>query len=242
MIKKVVIAAAGKGTRMLDLVKDRPKHIIPVAGQPFLFYLLSNLKAAGIDKMYLVVGHQKEKMLEFVESVKDKFNIQTIDQFEIIGRDRYGTACAIEAAEQMVGKNDFIAVYGDNLYSVDDIKTLMLEDGFNYIAGYEHSEPERYGVLVEKDGFLQETMEKPAKEIARGHRINTGLYKFKTEIFDVIRSVEKSARGEYELTDAITILAKQGKVKVSTIKDYWYDFGRPEDIDVMHKFINSQRS
>lgn len=61
MIRKAIIAAAGKGTRMLDLARDIPKHLIPINGKPFLFYLLANLKEAGITDVGIVVGHLKEK-------------------------------------------------------------------------------------------------------------------------------------------------------------------------------------
>ena len=240
MIKKVVIAAAGKGTRMLELAKDKPKHIIQVAGQPFLYYLLKNLKAAGLEDIFLVVGHHKQKMIEFVDTVKEEFAITLVDQFEQLGQNRYGTACPVEAAADFVAGEQFVAVYGDNLYSVDDLMAININDDFNYVAGFKHDEPERYGVLVTHDGLLEKIIEKPAREIAKGHTINTGLYKFTPEIFKAIDEIVVSPSGEYYLTDAISLLAHEGKVKVIQIKDYWLDFGRPEDVETVSNFLNSQ--
>ncbi len=240
MTNKVVIAAAGKGSRMLGLAKDRPKHIISVQGKPFLYYLLSNLKQAGLTEMLLVVGYKKEKMIEFCDSVKQEFNITIIDQADKLGSDKYGSACPIEATADLIGREDFIAVYGDNLYSVEDLKAINNSDEFNYVAGFKHQNPERYGVLITHNGLLEQIIEKPAPEIAEGHLINTGLYKFKPEVFEAINKISLSPRGEYELTDAVSLLAHEGKVKVAKIKDYWLDFGRPEDIKIVEQFLETR--
>ena len=66
--KKMVIPAAGKGTRMLDLAKDRPKHLIDVLDRPFLYYVLENLQEAGFEEMILVMGHHAERMVEFAKN------------------------------------------------------------------------------------------------------------------------------------------------------------------------------
>ena len=66
------------------------------------------------------------------------------------------------------------------------------------------------------------------------------MYKFTPEIFDKIFQIEKSSRGEYEITDAISLLAKEKKVKVKKLNDFWMDFGRPEDIIKISRFLNSK--
>ena len=96
MIKKVLISAAGRGSRMLDLSKDKPKHLIEINNKPFLYYLLSNLKEAGFEEIIMVVGYKKEFMEEFLAEYKDTFNITLVNQFDILGEDRYGTACPLE--------------------------------------------------------------------------------------------------------------------------------------------------
>ena len=81
-------------------------------------------------------------------------------------------------------------------------------------------------------------MEKPKEFV--GNLINTAMYKFTPEIFAALRQIELSLRGEYELTDAISILATQKKVKVKMIQDYWLDFGKPEDIERVAKFLQER--
>lgn len=246
MINKVVIAAAGQGTRMLELSKNQSKHLIRVKERPFLAYLMDNLVLAGYSDIILVVGFKKELMEDFKNDFlknskaaagKD-VKIQIVDQHEILGpkEKEYGTACPIKCVKDIVGKDGFIYVYGDNLFSVEDLKSMSVDDKFCYIAGLKQEHPEKYGVLIEgKDGFLEKIIEKPKEFV--GDLINAGLYKFTDEVFDKVFKIEKSPRGEYEITDVISMLAKEKKVKIKKIKDYWHDFGNPEDVKKLTEFL-----
>jgi bifunctional UDP-N-acetylglucosamine pyrophosphorylase/glucosamine-1-phosphate N-acetyltransferase len=245
-IKKVVISAAGQGTRMLELSKDKSKHLISVENRPFLAYLMTNLVSAGYEDIILVVGFKKELMEEFknefINSSKDyeKIKIQIADQYEILGpkEKEYGTACPVKCVKEIVGKENFIYVYGDNLFSVADLKSMNIDDEFCYIAGLKQEHPEKYGVLIEDgDDFLEEIIEKPKEFV--GDLINAGLYKFNHEVFDKISEVKKSPRGEYEITDVISLLAKERRVKIKKIKDYWHDFGNPADVEKLSNFIKN---
>lgn len=245
MITKVVIAAAGQGTRMLELSKDKSKHLICVQNRPFLAYLMDNLVMAGYRDIILVVGFKKELMKDFKDeflhhSKTKKIKIQIVDQHEILGpkEKEYGTACPIKCVKDIVGKENFIYVYGDNLFSVDDLKLMNIDDEFCYIAGLKQEHPEKYGVLIEDgDDFLEKIIEKPKKFV--GDLINAGLYKFTPEVFDKISKIKKSPRGEYEITDVISLLAKERRVKIKKIKDYWHDFGNPEDVEKLSNFIKN---
>ena len=251
MIKKVVVAAAGQGVRMLHLADNKSKHLICVKERPFLAYLIDNLVVAGYTDIILVVGFKKELMENFKDEFltcskavknlrldKGEIKIQIIDQHEILGpkEKEYGTACPIKCIKDIVKEEDFIYVYGDNLFSVEDLKSMNITDEFCYIAGLKIDNPEKYGVLIE-DGadFLEKIIEKP-KEFA-GNLINAGLYKFTKEVFDKISQIKKSERGEYEITDVISLLAEEKRVKIKKIKDYWHDFGNPEDIKKLSEFF-----
>ena len=240
MIKKVVIAAAGQGTRMLHLTKTRSKHLIKVQKKSFLGYLLDNLLKAGYKELILVVGYKEELMREFLKEYKYKANV--VNQFEILGgkEKMYGTACPLKCVEDIVGKEDFLFVCGDNIYSVADLKAMNVGGKYSYVAGIYHEHPEKYGVLVTDDGFLKRIIEKPKKYV--GNLINTGLYKFTFEVFKKLSKIKKSPRGEYEITDIITLLAKEKKVKVNRIKDYWIDFGSPEDIIKFTRFLKTSKN
>jgi UDP-N-acetylglucosamine diphosphorylase / glucose-1-phosphate thymidylyltransferase / UDP-N-acetylgalactosamine diphosphorylase / glucosamine-1-phosphate N-acetyltransferase / galactosamine-1-phosphate N-acetyltransferase len=237
MLNKVLISAAGRGTRMLHLSQDRPKHLIEVNGKPFLYYVLNNLKLAGFHEFILVVGYKKEMMDEFFDQYKNEFNLQIINQFEVMGDEKYGTAMPLLAAEKYLANENFLAIYGDNLYSIEDLQALNIDDNFNYIAGLIHQHPEKFGVLIRDDqDFLEKIIEKPETYV--GNLINTGLYKFTPDVFAKLPLVGLSSRGEYELTDAISMLAHEKKVKIKEIKNFWLDFGKPEDVQTISEFLN----
>ena len=241
MIKKVVIFAAGRGTRMLHLSKDKPKHLIEVNNKPFLYHTLNNLKQAGFEEFIMVVGYKKELMEDFLDKYKKDFNIKIVNQFDILGEDRYGTACPLECVKDFIGGDDFLAVNGDNLFDVKDLKRFNNDDQYHYVAGLPHNHPEKYGVLqVGNDNFLESVIEKPAEPI--GNLINTGLYKFTSDVFDYLDKIELSPRGEYELTDVVNLLAKEKKVKAMSLNGIWLDFGKPEDIKRVEEYLNAKKN
>jgi len=246
MVNKVVIAAAGQGTRMLELSKDRPKHLIEVKNRPFISYLLDNLLLAGYKELILVVGFKVDLMEGFVKDYtapngigSNSYKIKIINQCDILGpkEKEYGTACPVKCVENIINQDSFLYLYGDNLFSVEDLKSMNIDDGFCYVGGLKHDNPEKYGVLI-RDGedFLEEIIEKPKDFV--GDLINAGLYKFTHDVFEKIIKIKKSVRGEYEITDAISMLAEEKKVKIKIIKDFWQDFGNPEDVKKVSNFLN----
>ncbi|OGZ67049.1 MAG: hypothetical protein A3D35_02120 [Candidatus Staskawiczbacteria bacterium RIFCSPHIGHO2_02_FULL_34_9] len=245
MVKKVVISAAGQGTRMLELSKEKSKHLISVKERPFLAYLLDNILEAGYKEIILVVGFREDMIRGFLKDYKfngNDYKIEIVSQFDILGpkEKEYGTACPIKCVKDLIGSENFISLCGDNFYTVEDLKLINVDDEFNYVAGILNDKPENFGVLVEEDGFLKEIIEKPEEFV--GNLINTSLYKFTPEIFEKVFEIEKSSRGEYEITDAISLLAKEKKVKIKKIKDYWMDFGRPDDIKKFEDYLKVSKN
>jgi len=234
MVKKVVIAAAGQGTRMQDLTKDKSKHLIEVNGKPFLSYVFDNLLKAGYTDFTLVVGYEAGLVEEFLKEYGYKARV--VNQFEVLGPKEviYGTACPLMCVKEI--KEPFLYLCGDNFYSVKDLEEMNSDDEYNYVAGINNKEPENFGVLVAENGFLKEIVEKP--QIFVGNLINTSLYKFTPEIFSKVSQINKSPREEYEITDAVSLLARDKKVKVKEIKDFWMDFGKPEDIKKFSEYLN----
>ncbi len=247
MVKKVVIAAAGQGTRMLHLTKEKSKHLIRVKKRPFLAYLLDNLFLAGYRDLILVTGFKEELVEEFLKTYnpplkslrKSQYKIKMVSQYEILGpKDKmYGTACPLKCVKDIVGKSQFLYLCGDNLYSVRDLKAINIKGKYSYVAGIYHKNPEKYGVLVEDNGLLKKVVEKPKEFI--GNIVNAGLYKFTSDVFGKISKITKSPRGEYEITDAINLLAREKKMKIQKIQDFWLDFGNPADIIKVSYFLRS---
>ena len=225
---KAVIMAAGKGTRMLPLTEKVPKVLVKVNKKPFLYYVLSRLKEAGFDEIAIIVGYKKERFPKFLK--KYGFVAELIEQDE-----QKGTGHAAKLAKKFAGKDNFILLGGDNLWSAKDLQSMPMKSGMCYVAGMHVDNPQQYGVLVVERDKLVKIIEKPKKFV--GDLINTGLYKFTPEIFDALEKIKLSPRGEYELTDAITILAEKGKVGVLRLEDYWLDLGSIEDIPKVEKFL-----
>ena len=246
-VDKVVIAAAGEGTRMLHLTTNKCKHLIRVKKRPFLAYLLDNLFLAGYRDLILVVGYKEELIEKFLKRYKPplktlmpfQYKIRMVSQYNILGPKSkiYGTACPLMVSEDIVGKSSFVYLCGDNLYSVDDLKAMQNGGRYSYVAGAYRKNPEKYGVLVEEKDLLKEVVEKPKRFV--GNLVNAGLYKFNSDIFKKLKKIKKSPRGEYEITDAINLLAKEKKVKVKRVRDFWMDFGNPADIIQLSYLLRS---
>lgn len=237
-MNKVLIAAAGRGTRLRDWSQDRPKHMIEIAGHPFLYYLLNNLKQAGFDEVIMVVGYKKEKIEAFLRTYQGQFKITILNQFEMLGEEKYGTACPLICARDLLAGQNFLSVYGDNLYAAEDLQNFNANQGHHYVAGLVHDQPQLYGVLqLDKNGFLENILEKPSHPPS--NLINTGLYKFTPEVFNHLDHISLSPRGEYELTDVINILANKKRVKVLPLQGQWLDLGRPEDIAKVAAYVQN---
>lgn len=238
---------------MLELSKDKPKHLISVLEKPFLTYVLDNVVKAGYTDIILVVGYKGEKIEAFIKNyalpLAVDVSIKCVSQYELLGpreAGMYGTACPLMCVKGIT--EPFVFLYGDNLYSVEDLRAMNIEDGFNYVAGMRHENPEKYGVLIHENGYLKEIIEKPGREFLQsrklsrpgkefvGDMINTGPFTFTAEVFEKLPLIKKSPRGEYEITDVISLLAKEGKVKVKEI-DFWIDFGKPEDVEKLAEFV-----
>ncbi|MBD3355351.1 NTP transferase domain-containing protein [Candidatus Woesearchaeota archaeon] len=226
---KAVIMAAGKGTRMLPLTKTTPKVLIKINNKPFLHYVIENLKKAGFTEFGIIAGYLKEQIYDFID--KNNINAKIIEQTE-----QKGTGHAVMRAKSFCKDEDFIVLGGDNLFSVKDLKAINKEDDFCYAVGKEmQKDLSKYGVFVIENDILKKIEEKP--EIPPSNIINIGLYKFTSDIWEALDQIKLSPREEYELTDAITILAKKGKVKVLKLKDYWLDLGCKEDIPKVEAFL-----
>ena len=237
MVVPVVILAAGRGTRMRELTADRPKHLIEAAGRPFLSYLLDNLATAGYHNLFLVVGYQAASVYDFAAREAEHYQLKLVNQFERLGEERYGTLMPLQAVAPELQGKEVLVVSGDNLYSAADLARLSEGSG-SAVAALEHEHPELYGVVVPgADGTIERIVEKPTAPPS--HLINTGLYRFSPAVWRLLPQVERSPRGEYELTDAVNLLAAQESVRLVQLQDYWYDFGRPEDIPEVEQLVRT---
>ncbi len=228
-ITNACILAAGVGTRLAPLTDTTPKPLIPLVNKPMLDYMIEALIKNGITDILLIVGYQKEQIMEYYGS-GEAFGIQIsyIEQVEFLG-----TGDAANLAKDFSKNQPFLLAYGDlfvhqaAVHQIIHNYTENAHDGA--ILGQSVSDPTKFGILkLNSDGFLEKIIEKPPDD-RYGNLINAGIYILPPDIFKSIANIPKSPRGEYELTDAISALIAQGKkFQVENISDYyWSDLGHP---------------
>jgi len=234
-IKTAVVLAAGKGERLQPFTYTRPKPLIPILNKPFISYVLDNIIACGIEKIVLVVHYLKEKVMDYVKKeYVDKANIMFVDQGEPLG-----TGHAVKVLDNMLSE-PFLLIYGDVYVNREVLRKALsqAEGNENVLVGVPVENPWDYGVLIVKDGFLKGIVEKPEKGKEPSNIVNAGIYVLTTEIFSFLRKAKISPRGEIELTDAVTELAKKSKVKVVFIeRSKWSELGKVWDILELNKVM-----
>jgi len=221
-----IILAAGEGTRMRPLTSTRPKPMLPVAGKPILEWDLEALKKNNLNRAFIVIGYKKDRIIGHFGNKFDGMEIEYIDQ-----KEQLGTAHATSLAEEYV-ENEFLLINGDLIVSEKLIEHFLRdskrEGAENSIALVEVKNPSEFGIVNLEGNRVDKITEKPME--SRSNLANAGIYLLNNEIFDAIRKIEKSTRLEYEITDAIKILIKKGKLYGFMCHGNWIDIGRPWDL------------
>ena len=234
---KAVVLAAGEGTRLKPITLTRPKHLIKVGGKPLLEHCLNALKAVGIEETLIVIHYMGDAIRTYFGDGKNfGLRISYVEQKEVLG-----TGNAVSIAEPYV-KEDFVLVYGDLLFSVDALKKVVAiherEKPAATMAVVPVEKPENYGIVELETSHVKNIIEKPSRDKAPTNLANAGIYIFSTEIFEKIKQTKASVRGEWEITDAISLLLKEKTVLgVEISKDEWLDIGRPWDLLKANRWI-----
>ncbi|MGB9853605.1 MAG: bifunctional sugar-1-phosphate nucleotidylyltransferase/acetyltransferase [Candidatus Bathyarchaeales archaeon] len=229
---KAVVLAAGEGVRLRPLTLTRPKHMLSVGGKPILEHCLTAIKACGISDVVIVVNYMADNIRNYFGSgEKLGLRIEYAYQKSVVG-----TGNAVGVAEPYV-EEDFLLVYGDLLFTPEALKkVLSLHESKRpsaTLAVVSVEKPEDYGIVeLEAEGQVKHIIEKPKREEAPTSLANAGLYVFSTEIFEKVKRISASSRGEWEITDAIVLLLKEEKpvFAAEISKDEWFDIGRPWDL------------
>jgi glucose-1-phosphate thymidylyltransferase len=226
---KGLILSGGHGTRLRPITYSQQKQLIPVANKPILFYCIEDLINAGIKKIGIIVGPNKEQVMDTVRTVNWDADIEFIYQEAPLG-----LAHAVKISEKFIGKDKFIMYLGDNL----------LKGGIkNFVEDFVNSEveasllltrvenPEQYGVALvdEQKKIIIKLLEKPKKPPSNLSIV--GIYGLTSVIFEAIDNIRPSWRGELEITDALHWLIEDGyRVRYDMVNGWWKDTGTPEAI------------
>jgi dTDP-glucose pyrophosphorylase len=246
---KAVILAAGKCTRMRELTNEIPKPMLKVWGKPVLEHILDGLSATGIREVFIVTGFRAETIESYFGDgsrwgVKIAFGRQVVQD---------GTGKAPEVAKGFLGDSDFLLTYGDILVKPETYVQMVerkKSGQFSGVITVTRGEDVTAGGLnfFDKDFCLNRLVEKPTAQQLEKLRAdgvlkpnepvwyNAGVYIFEPVLFDFIARLQKSPRGEYELTDAIiSMLGAGNRIAGLEIQGRWVDVRDPEVLARLQK-------
>jgi UDP-N-acetylglucosamine diphosphorylase / glucose-1-phosphate thymidylyltransferase / UDP-N-acetylgalactosamine diphosphorylase / glucosamine-1-phosphate N-acetyltransferase / galactosamine-1-phosphate N-acetyltransferase len=224
---QAVILAAGKGTRCHPLTLTRSKVLLKVANKTLIEHNLSQLEGL-VDEVVVVVGYLGEMVKELVGDTFGNLKIHYVEQ-----KKQDGTGGALLLCRDFL-RGRFIVLNGDDLYSRSDIENCLKHPFCVMVRKV--NDPEKWGIFDVKDKIVAGFQEKPTKP--KTNLANTGLYVFDTSIFE--HTLEKSDRGEFEVTDYVNYLSGNVGVSCVEVKDYWLPVGYPWHILEANAFLSGR--
>ncbi len=237
-ITRGVILAGGKGTRMGELTKVTNKHLLPVGPYPMVYHPLKKMTGAGLTEILLVSG--TEHMGDFVEllgSGKDYACKLTYRVQDEAG----GIAQALGLAELFCTNARCMVILGDNIFK-DSLRPMLEESAkspdYAWVAIKRVPDPGRYGVAELDGDRVVGIEEKPANP--KSDWAVAGLYVYPADVFEVIKTLKPSRRGELEITDVNTHYLKAGRLGYTKLSGYWTDAGTLDSLDVANQLVRDE--
>lgn len=226
---KGVILAGGLGTRLYPLTKITNKHLLPVYDLPMIFYPLRTLINAGItDIMIVTGGNNAGDFLRLLGNGKE-FGLKHINYTYQEGEG--GIADALSLAEYFADEEPICVVLGDNLIErniVQAVRDFEKQGGGAKILLKEVPDPERFGVAEIENGRLIGIEEKPTRP--RSNLAVIGIYMYDSTVFDIVKTLKPSGRGELEITDVNNAYIRRDKMTWGMLEGWWTDAGTFESL------------
>lgn len=231
---KGLILSGGYGTRLRPITYSQQKQLIPVANKPILFYAIEDVIEAGAKEIGIIVGPNKERVVETVRATDWEAEIEFIYQDE-----PKGLAHAILVAEEFLDE-EFVMYLGDNILRegiVKHAKKFKENNSDASIMLTEVENPQQFGVAdINKDGTIKRLLEKP--KVPPSNLALVGIYFFKPIILEACKSIRHSWRNELEITDAIQwLIDNRYNIGWTKVEGWWKDTGKPGDILEANRLI-----
>jgi len=221
---KGVILAGGLGTRLMPCTKVTNKHLLPVYDKPMIYYPLKTLVGAGLSDIMIVTGGNNAGDFLRLLGNGSEFGLKDISYTYQEGEG--GIADALKLAEDFADNDKIVVMLGDNVVESDitgAVKEFNRQEKGAKIFLKEVDNPERFGVAEIKDGRVINIAEKPEKPA--GKYAVVGIYMYDNDVFEIIRSLKPSDRGELEITDVNNEYIKRGTMAYSILEGWWTDAG-----------------
>jgi glucose-1-phosphate thymidylyltransferase len=221
---KGVILAGGLGTRLWPCTKITNKHLLPVYDRPMVFYPIQILLNAGIDEVLIVTGGNFAG--DFLQLLGNGKELGLKDLHYTYQEGEGGIADALRLAEDFADGGPICVVLGDNIIerNIRAAAEAYREQGAGArILLKEVPDPQRFGVPVFEEGRIVRVDEKPPQPT--NNYAVTGIYFFDNQVFDMIRQLKPSDRGELEISDVNNMYIKRGQLAWSELDGWWTDAG-----------------
>ncbi len=226
---KGIILAGGLGTRLMPLTRITNKHLLPVFNKPMIYYPIELLVEAGITDIIIVTGgNYAGDFLRLLGNGKD-FGLSHINYVYQEGEG--GIAEALGLTRYFVGNEKMVVVLGDNILQnsiKDHVELFDKQENGARILLKEVPDPERFGVPIIEDDKIIKIEEKP--KTPKTNYAVIGVYMYSPDVFEIIDTLEPSARGELEITDVNNAYIEKGQLYYNVINGWWTDAGTYESL------------
>ena len=225
---KALIASGGRGTRLRPLTHTQNKHLIQIANKPILYYAIEGVRDAGIEEVGIIINADSREVPDAIGDGSELgIKITYIPQSAPLG-----LAHVVKVAQDFIGNDEFIFYLGDNMV-VGGVKRFIDEfkksDCNCFLTLAKVKDPTRFGVPEIKDNKIVSVVEKP--KVPKSPYAVAGIYIYDSTIFEAVNNIEKSARGEYEISDAHQYLIDHKyKIGFCEITGWWKDTGNSMDL------------
>jgi glucose-1-phosphate thymidylyltransferase len=245
MNAKGLIAAGGEATRLGELTRVVNKHLLPVGGWPMIYYPLQLLQLAGVHEVLIVTGQGHagqvidllgDGRLSTRGSSEPLFDLDLTYKVQV---EAGGIAQVVAMAESFAGDDDLVVCLGDNIFEyaeAEAIQAFVAADDGAAVFVKEVPAPERFGVvLYGEDGRVSDVVEKAGVVDLRypsppSNDAVVGLYCYSPDVFEVIRGLTPSSRGELEITDVNRHYAERGTLACHRVTGWWEDAGTQDSL------------
>lgn len=220
---KGIILAGGTGTRLFPLTQVANKHLLPVGKYPMIDHSIAKMKQAGINDIMIILN--KEHIGAAVNRLGSGYEYGMNFTYRIQDQPS-GIAHAVSLCEAFVGKDKSIVILGDNIFEeslIDYVANFEQQNNGAKILIKQVNNPEGYGI-AELEGYKIINIEEKPKDPKSNYCV-TGIYMYDSRVFDIIKTLKPSKRGELEITDVNNWYIKEGTLTYDVLQSWWIDAG-----------------